>query len=142
MCAVRAKLFALLAASLMLLLALPELVSAHAQYYCQMSGHVVAACCCGAEISARASTRSAGTTHAPECRVADCCQRISSAGLAASPGAQQALQHVATAPLSFTVPAVLRVSAQGAARGACAESTQAPLAIGPPLFVQHCALLS
>jgi hypothetical protein len=24
----------------------------------------------------------------------------------------------------------------------CAESTQAPLAIGPPLFVVHCALLS
>jgi hypothetical protein len=24
----------------------------------------------------------------------------------------------------------------------CAESTQAPLAIGPPLFVVHCAFLS
>ncbi len=137
--AVRVKFFALLAALLMLL---PGGISAHAQYYCQMTGHVVAACCCGAEISARASARTADTTRSPECQVADCCQRITSAGLAASPGVQQALQHVATAALSFTVPAGFRVSAQGAARGACAESTQAPLAIGPPLFVQHCALLS
>ncbi len=86
-----AKLFALLA---VLLLLLPGGVSAHAQYYCQMTGQVVAACCCGVEISARASR---STTTRAECRVADCCQRISSSSLAASPGVQQALQHVATA---------------------------------------------
>lgn len=137
--AFRVKLFALLAALLVLL---PGGASAHAQYYCQMTGQVVAACCCGAERSARASARSKESTSLPECRVADCCQRVSSASLAASPGAQQAFQHLATAPLSLMVPAGFRLDAQGAPRGACAEATQAPLAIGPPLFVQHCALLS
>ncbi|MEI9938709.1 MAG: hypothetical protein WDO69_15935 [Pseudomonadota bacterium] len=134
--AVRVKLLALLTA---LLLLLPGVVSAHAQYYCQMAGHVVAACCCKAEVSARPSS---GSLAAPECRVADCCQRISSPSLAASAGAKQTLQHIATAPLSFTVPPAFRVSARGESRRACAESTQAPLAIGPPLFVRHCALLS
>ena len=46
------------------------------------------------------------------------------------------------APLSFTLPSEPRVCAPDTARDACAEPTQAPHSIGPPLFVQHCAFLS
>jgi hypothetical protein len=138
--AVRAKLCALLAA---LLLLLPGGVPVQARYYCQMTKQVVAACCCGAEIAARAANRTAGTkVTAQQCRVADCCQRLSSSSAATSPATQQAFDHVATAPLSFTLPNEPRVFADGQARDACAESTQAPHSIGPPLFVQHCAFLS
>ena len=138
--AVRAKLLARLAA---LLLVLPGGVPIQARYYCQMTKQVVGTCCCGAEIAAQAARRAAGTkVTAQQCRVADCCQRLSSTSAATSPATQQAFEHVATAPLSFTLPSEFHLSAQGAARDACSESTQAPHSIGPPLFVQNCAFLS
>jgi hypothetical protein len=130
--AVGIKLFALLAA---LLLLLPGGVPAHAQFYCQMTRQLVASCCCGSEGAAHASSR----TQAPvACRVADCCRRISSSAVAPSPGTLPAMQLMATAQRSFSVPSEF----PSCPPGICAKSTQAQLAIGPPLFVEHCALLS
>ena len=130
---VRAQIFALLAA---LLLLLPGGVSAYAQYYCPMLGQVVESCCCKSQVAAQAARPS------QRLEVADCCQRLSSASHAAPFGTHDALQGVATAALLFTLAAPQRVTPSLGARSACTESTQAPLAIGPPLFVAHCALLS
>jgi hypothetical protein len=134
--AVRAKLLALLA---VLALLLPGGAQARAQYYCQMARQVVASCCCEDD----AASGAASSAQAPaQYRIADCCRRITSASLAVPSGTLQAVQHVATAPLLYTLPPDLPVVAPADARSVCSEVTQAPLAIGPPLFVEHCALLS
>jgi hypothetical protein len=131
--AVRARMFALLAA---LILLLPGGGAGRAQYYCQMMGRVVATCCC----------ETGAAAHAPdaarEFQAADCCQRISSARPSASLGTHEALRGVPAAALLSTVPQPFPVSRSSVALRSCAESTQAKLAIGPPLFVKHCALLS
>jgi hypothetical protein len=131
--AVRARILALLAA---LILLLPGGGAGRAQYYCQMMGRVVATCCCEPGASAQAPGA------ARELQVADCCQRISSALPSASLGTHEALRGVPAAALLSTVPAPLQWASATPSASACAESTQAPLAIGPPLFVKHCALLS
>ena len=128
-----ARLFALLAA---LVLLLPGGASTRAQYYCRMMGRVVASCCCGTD--ARAAT----PQHAQEIQDADCCSRISSSTRNASLGTREAVREIAAAALLRAVLAPFDVRPGTDAGNSCAESTQAPLAIGPPLFVVHCALLS
>jgi hypothetical protein len=130
--AIPARILALLAA---LVLLLPGGASARTQYYCQMMGRVVASCCCETEAVSQAPRTP------QQLRSADCCQRIS-ASRSASLGTREVVPSVPTQALLATLPAPLRPKAQTEARGTCAEVTQAPLAIGPPLFVAHCALLS
>jgi hypothetical protein len=130
--AVRARIFALLAA---LVLLLPGGASARTQYYCQMLGRVVASCCC----ETAAASQAPGAVQ--ELQAADCCQRISSSTRSASLGARQALQGIAAAVLPSELASALGPCPRGDT-GTCTEVTQAPLAIGPPLFVAHCALLS
>ena len=129
--AVRARIFALFAALVMLL---PSGASARTQYYCRMMGRIVASSACDSEASKPAS-------RAQEFQLADCCQRLSSSSRSASLGTLQAVQDAAPA----ATLAALQPFVVGLVRGSssfCAESTQAPLAIGPPLFIVHCALLS
>ena len=130
--AVRARIFALFAALVMLL---PSGASARTQYYCRMMGRVVASSACDEE----AASKAASPTQ--ELQLADCCQRLSSSNRSASLGTLEAVHDVApaasvAAAQSFVV-GVVRDS-----DGFCVESTQAPLAIGPPLFIVHCAFLS
>ena len=131
---VRARIFALLAA---LVLLLPGGASARTLYYCQMMGRVVASCCCDS------ATASQAPSAAPQAQAADCCRRISTATRSASLGTREAFRGVAAVALPITIPAAFRLARQSVDTGSsCAESTQAPLAIGPPLFVAHCALLT
>jgi hypothetical protein len=131
--AVPARLLALFAALVMLL---PGTASARTQYYCRMTGHVVgsAACDNGAESKA--------TGPAQEIQDQDCCQRLSSASRSASLGTLDAVNDVTPAAHVATLPQAFALGLSGAPISFCAESTQAPLAIGPPLFIVHCALLS
>src|SRR5450432_187445 len=127
--AVRARVFALLAALLMLL---PSGASARTHYYCQMMGRVVASCCC----ETNAVSQAPGAPQ--ELQAADCCQRISASSRTASLGTREAFRAVAAAALPSTLPVNFGLSLPGDAPvSACSESTQAPLAIGPPLFVVH-----
>lgn len=130
---VRARLFALVAA---LLLLLPGGAIARAQYYCPMMGLIVASCCDEADSVAQ------GPSATPKLQVADCCQRLSSSSRSASVGTREALGGLAVATLLTTVALPIGLEPPSDARSACSESTQAPLAVGPPLFVMHCALLS
>jgi len=123
----------LLAALLMLL---PSGASARTLYYCQMMGRAVASCCCETKTAAQAPRT------AQQFRIADCCQRISPADRGASLRTLEAAGSVAPAALLATVPASFSLVPQRDVASLCAESTQAPLAIGPPLFVAHCAFLS
>ncbi len=130
--AVRARIFALLAALLMLL---PSGASARTQYYCRMMGRIVASSACDEEAASKAAS------PAQELQLADCCQRFSSASRSASLGTLEAVHDVAPAA-SVAAAQPFLVGILRDSDGFCAESTQAPPAIGPPLFIVHCAFLS
>ena len=130
--AVRARIFALFAALAMLL---PSGASARTQYYCRMMGRVVASSACDEEASFKA------VGSAQELQLADCCQRLSSSSRSASLGTLEAVHDVAPAA-SVAAAQPFVVGLLHDSDGFCAESTQAPLAIGPPLFIAHCAFLS
>src|SRR5450432_3735549 len=133
MVAVRAWLFALLATLLVLL---PSGGFARSEHYCRMSGRVVTSCCCDDAVAAATPSRS------QQIQVEDCCQRISASTRSASLGLHRAVRPIAPAALVPAVPEPFAMPQSIGVAGQCAESTQAPLAIGPPLFVRHCALLS
>jgi hypothetical protein len=114
---------------------LPSGASARTQYYCRMMGRVVASSACDEEAASKAAS------PARELQPADCCQRLSSASRSASLGTLEALNDVAPA-VSVAAAQPFVVGLLRHSDGFCAESTQAPLAIGPPLFIVHCALLS
>src|SRR5260221_14691294 len=86
--AVRARIFALFAA---LILLLPSGASARSQYYCRMMGGLVASCCCGVD------ALSQSPRHAQELQDADCCQRISPSTRSAPLGTRGAVQDIAAA---------------------------------------------
>jgi len=115
---------------------LPGGASARTQYYCAMMGRVMASRCCETDAAARAPSAT------QELQAQDCCQRLSSADRSASLGTRHVLRGVVAAALLTMVSGAFRLSPRGDTGSSCAESTQAPLAIGPPLFVVHCALLS
>jgi hypothetical protein len=130
---VRARIFALLAA----LLLLPSgAAAARTEYYCRMMGGIVASCCCNDE------ARSQGSKHGQEAREADCCERMWPAARSASLGKREAVQEVASAEALSGVGRSFEARPAASSAAACIESTQAPLAVGPPLFLVHCALLS
>ena len=130
--AVRARILALLAALVMLL---PSGASARTEYYCRMMGRIVASSACD-EHAAKVSRPVSAL------RAEDCCQRITSASRSAVPGTREAVRDVAHAALATAVSRGFVVGLRGERGSVCAETTQAPLAIGPPLFIVHCALLS
>lgn len=132
--AVLARLFALFAAVVMLL---PGTASARTQYYCRMTGRIIGSVACDNGVAAKAAG------PAQELRALDCCQRLSPSKHSASPGTLDALSDIAPATRVATLPQAFALRPNsGGPIGFCAESTQAPLAIGPPLFIVHCALLS
>jgi hypothetical protein len=130
---VPARIFALFAALIMLL---PGAASARTQYYCSTMGRVMASCCCDTD------TVSQAPSATQELQATDCCQRLTSANRSASPGTRDAVRGVLAPALLSTLPEPFRLSPHSDTGSSCAEVTQAPLAIGPPLFVAHCALLS
>ena len=97
-------------------------------------GRIVASSACNEAASERARP-------GQELERADCCQRLSSANRSASLGTLHAVPDVAPAAAVVALQAYA-VTGLGDSNGFCSESTQAPLAIGPPLFIVHCALLS
>jgi hypothetical protein len=133
MVAVRAWIFALLATVLVLL---PSGGRVHSEHYCRMMGRVVASCCCDDAVGPSAPRSQ------PQIQEADCCQRISSAA-PSTLGFDKALRDGHAAPATRLTPFIVSALAPSLPDlGRCSESTQAPPALGPPLFVKHCALLS
>jgi hypothetical protein len=101
-----------------------------------MMGRLVPSCCCGVD------TQSKSPKHAQELQDADCCQRISPSARGASLGTPGVVHDIAAAAALPPVCVSFDVTAGADTGASCTESTQAPLAIGPPLFVMHCAMLS
>ena len=131
--AVRARIFALFAALVMLL---PSGASARTQYYCRMMGRIVGSISCDNEAASQAAS------PVQQIQEADCCQQLSSASRSVSLGTREAVGGVTAVVLVATVSQPFGVGLHQDTGNLCAESTQAPLAIGPPLFIVHCAFLS
>jgi len=85
---------------------------------------------------------SKATSPRQELQREDCCQRLSSANRSASLGTLNAVIDIAPGAEVSTSFHPCPVRLNRAPVSFCAESTQAPLAIGPPLFIVHCAFLS
>ena len=131
--AIPARLFALLVALMMLL---PSAATTRTQYYCRMMGRIVDSVGCSDGAMSKA------TSPVRQVEREDCCQRLSSSSRSASLGTLSAVIDIAPAgEIGRTFPLFSAALASDPV-SFCAESTQAPLAIGPPLFIVHCALLS
>jgi hypothetical protein len=115
---------------------LPSGASARTQYYCRMMGRIVGSASCDNDAASQAAS------PVQQIQEADCCQRLSSSSRSASLGTREAVRGVTAAALLTTSPQPFGVGLQPETGSFCAESTQAPLAIGPPLFLVHCAFLS
>ncbi|MES1176939.1 MAG: hypothetical protein ABUL62_21635 [Myxococcales bacterium] len=131
--AVSARLLALFAALVMLL---PGTAAARAQYYCRMTGHIIGSVACDdGALSKKADANQ-------ELQAPDCCQRLSVANRSASLGTLDAVRDIPPAACIAVLPQAFAVRLSSRTLSVCAETTQAPLAIGPPLFIAHCAFLS
>ena len=130
--AVPVRIVALLAALVMLL---PDGASPRTQYYCRMMGRIVLSSACDNEAAAKAAN------PAQQFQRADCCDRLKSSSRNASLGTLDAVPDVPHAA-SVAAAEPLLVGLLRDSGRVCAESTQAPLAIGPPLFIAYCAFLS
>lgn len=127
------RIFALVAALIMLL---SSGAPARSRYYCRMMGGPVASCCCSTD------ARVQSPKHAQELQSADCCERISPSVRSAPLSTREAVHDIAAAAALPPICESLVANPDTDTGTSCNESTQAPLAIGPPLFVAHCALLS
>jgi len=119
-----------------LVVLLPSGAASRAQYLCRMTGRILADASCDSGAKARP------TAAVAELRAENCCQRILSSSKSAALGTREAIQPVLLATVLPTLAPPLRGAGPACADSVCSESTQAPLAIGPPLFVVHCAFLS
>ena len=130
----RNPLVTLLAALLVLL---PGGASARTQYLCHVMGRVMPSCCCETEQQASDSSPD------PQLRSEGCCEFISSPGHAAMPRTCEKATKLPGAAFVAVVPEPLRVtpSAPQSPRATTVPQTRAPPALGPPLFLAHCALL-
>jgi hypothetical protein len=131
--ALKTRIFAVLAALLMLL---PGGVLARSQYYCRMMSSVVASCCCATSVVTRVPRVVA------QLQLEDCCQRLSASNRSAVFGTRDAAPTVVRPFLPSARRDPFPIAVVSQAGRTCSVATQAPLAIGPPLFVVHCAFLS
>jgi hypothetical protein len=122
-----------------LVLLMPSLVSARAQYFCQPLQRVVSAgCCAGARA---AHQRQADAT--PRVLAADCCQRLPAATRAAVPGTRSESERI-TAPLvAYLEVLPVRAAPPASTPSRCWFERSAMTRVhGPPLFLENCALLN
>jgi len=127
-----------------LVMLLPDGASPRTQYYCRMMGRIVLSSACDNEAAAKACDNEAAAkaaNPAQQFQRADCCDRLTSSSRNASLGTLDAVPDVPHAA-SVAAPEPLLVGLLRDSGRVCAESTQAPLTIGPPLFIAYCAFLS
>jgi hypothetical protein len=118
-----------------LIVLLAAAASDRSHYFCKMMGRAVAECCCAPQHSPQRGRNTA-------LRAADCCER-----LAASQQPVATLSHHAALPdfpvaaLVATLPAFAPPEPSFRLVPAHPSPARAPPALGPPLFLSHCALL-
>jgi hypothetical protein len=100
-----------------------------------MMGHAVEACCCAAE---HPQHRSRNATL----RAADCCERLAASQQpVATSSHNAALPDLPVAALVALLPALTHPEPSYRLLPTLRSPARAPPALGPPLFISHCALL-
>lgn len=127
------RLLALVAA---LALLLPGGAAAGVRYFCDMMEQVTSSCCCPREHKAKGATRSV------EARAPDCCKRLASPERADAPSASDLMPQLPPAALVAILEPVASSGVESGRILAAPPQARAPPALGPPLFIVHCALLS
>jgi hypothetical protein len=118
------------------LLLLPSLVSAQAQYRCRFSGHVMAAPCC------RVEAVDGNGRCAAQVRETECCERLEPAKQPAATAVGDAANQVP--PAAFVAMVGVHPLLAPRARPLHDTWRSGPVlhVLGPPLFIVHCALLN
>ena len=122
----------------LLLVALVVLLAAAASerspYFCKMMGRAVAECCCA---GMHEPNRSAGATA----RAPDCCELIAVSKPAIATSHEATPAQLSGAALAAVLPALEYLEPTYRLLQKPPSLARAPPAIGPPLFITHCALL-
>jgi hypothetical protein len=117
-----------------LVLLLAAAASDRSHYFCKMLGRAVAECCCP-------SAHEAAQSEATTARAPDCCELMTSSKQPV------AAHHEATAPSLSAMPLAVLLAPLQYSEPRCRlvemprSLARAPPALGPPLFISHCALL-
>jgi hypothetical protein len=129
-----------LAALLVLLVALPLGAVHRVQYFCKMMGRVMDTCCCSKADAVQSVHRPAAR---PEIKAADCCEKLESAARHGAPAVRDGALRVLS-PGYATISASVAVVAQAQPSLLLAPSVhaRAPPALGPPIFLKNCSLLT
>lgn len=115
----------------------PSDTFARTQYFCHMMGRVMPTCCCEPD------EQPSNASCEAQIRSASCCERMTSARHATMPSIRENASTIAGAAWVAVVeePACIAATAPRIANTAPPPRTRAPPAVGPPLFVAHCAFL-
>ncbi|HEY3233768.1 MAG TPA: hypothetical protein VGJ84_03575 [Polyangiaceae bacterium] len=108
---------------------------ARTSYFCFMMGRTVPSCCCKAE------PRSSGPSAESRILARDCCERIGSAQGARMSSTLEKSVNVPAGSLVATLPIATYVAPHAHRMTALPAQARAPPAVGPPLFIAHCAYL-
>lgn len=109
--------------------------SGRTQYLCHLTGRVLTDCCCAAEAPQRAP-------RVQQLRATDCCDRLVTAARSGATGIRDAVSRVPGAALVAVLPWQPPPPPLPSEQVALVfHATRAPPAVGPPLFVAHCAFL-
>lgn len=103
-------------------------------YFCRMMERAVAECCC--PDAHEASERSGATAKSP-----DCCDPLARSQQPVAAAHDFASPSVLSASLVATLPAIECPEPSFRLLQAVPSLARAPPALGPPLFISHCALL-
>jgi hypothetical protein len=122
----------ILASFTALLCLLAVSVPARAHYFCRMMGRVVDSCCC--------ESPAPGRVRRAELKAPDCCVRLSPGALPAAEVRRDVVAPPA-APALLTAPLVVAAAPRWERPNVSWRAQRARLTRGPPLFLQHCALL-
>ena len=117
-----------------LIVLLAAAASAPSHYFCKMTGRAVAECCCASELGPKAHRTA--RAEAP-----DCCELRSASHPPVVVSHNAAVPELPVASLAATLPVLVYPEPTFRLLGAVPSAARAPPAIGPPLFISHCALL-
>src|SRR5882724_8376233 len=129
----RLQLFAHIAAIAMLL---PSGAAAKPHYFCRMMDRVMASDCCAA--GAESNT----ADHQAQARAPDCCERLMSPERTGANRAANTTIQLSSAALATILDPYVTPTLPPGTSSIAPPQARAPPALGPPLFIVHCALLS
>ena len=128
----RLQLFALIAAIATLL---PSGALAKPHYFCRMMDRVLSSDCC-------AERAESGATDHETLQAPDCCERMVSPERAGANRAADAPTQLPAAALATILDPYVVPTLKVGTNTIAPPQARAPPALGPPLFIVHCALLS